>query len=727
MDVRLSGPLERALARIPERQRAALILAELHDLSGLELAEAMGVSHVAARAILTRARESLRRALAAETGRREGRRGRARRAARPERARRPMTLPFRRRHHDAEAGHDRARTLMSDGLLVTARARRRGLARRGTSTAAPSAAATGRPSAPTAGCSEPSATRHRSRRATCGPGRPRPSIARRSNEAPRRPREPPATRGAEAAGGRSRSAPPRASSCSPSSSGRRSFRPSVPPTSTAQGTLPIAVGPTAGPTGLALPEADPVAIFRETANGSWELVYKDVKEVCPPSDRNCVPKPANEGEAQPIDLGERPSNITLSPTEPQLVIASESNGRQPRPGARRPGRRARRDACTDRHRAAHRATAERREPKPADRDAGTDAAGRDRDRDGRQGRRRRRVLRRRPLAGVLREPADGSTGPDLYLWSPGQPVATAVTSDHQTYFSSWHDGAVLASRVEIPGEPAAPDASAEPDATDKPGKGNQGGGNQGGGKPARRQARRPRPRPSGLSRQPAPRASPSRADRSRSSSIPRRSSARTSRVRTSGCRSSTRRAGSSCTGPGRSAATTAARGRSAPASSSSTDGRPATSPTPSVEPASNEPGASVEPSPRRRSSVPRASRMILVPGLKATFEASFDPDGARLAIWVGEALDEEVGRLHLLVLDPRDRRGRRRGRRSRARRRSGGSRSTTAAGVGHARAARTARRASSRCWAGRATSSARSRPSPDRTCTCPDRPGRTVP
>jgi RNA polymerase sigma-70 factor, ECF subfamily len=66
MDVRLSGPLERALARIPERQRAALLLAELHDMSGLELAEAMGVSHVAARAILTRARESLRRALAEE-------------------------------------------------------------------------------------------------------------------------------------------------------------------------------------------------------------------------------------------------------------------------------------------------------------------------------------------------------------------------------------------------------------------------------------------------------------------------------------------------------------------------------------------------------------------------------------------------------------------------------------------------------------------------------------
>lgn len=66
MDVRLSGPLARALERIPERQRAALLLAELHDLTGLELATALGVSHVAARALLTRARDSLRRALATE-------------------------------------------------------------------------------------------------------------------------------------------------------------------------------------------------------------------------------------------------------------------------------------------------------------------------------------------------------------------------------------------------------------------------------------------------------------------------------------------------------------------------------------------------------------------------------------------------------------------------------------------------------------------------------------
>jgi RNA polymerase sigma-70 factor (ECF subfamily) len=63
---RLSADLERALLRIPPRQRQALLLAELHDLTGLELAEAMGVSHVAARALLTRGRESLRQALAVE-------------------------------------------------------------------------------------------------------------------------------------------------------------------------------------------------------------------------------------------------------------------------------------------------------------------------------------------------------------------------------------------------------------------------------------------------------------------------------------------------------------------------------------------------------------------------------------------------------------------------------------------------------------------------------------
>ncbi len=84
MEAHLSADLQRALQRIPPRQRSALLLAELHDLTGVELAAALGVSHVAARALLTRARESLRQALAEEkqrTGDREAAADAAREAA----------------------------------------------------------------------------------------------------------------------------------------------------------------------------------------------------------------------------------------------------------------------------------------------------------------------------------------------------------------------------------------------------------------------------------------------------------------------------------------------------------------------------------------------------------------------------------------------------------------------------------------------------------------------
>jgi RNA polymerase sigma-70 factor (ECF subfamily) len=66
---RLTGELERALLAIPERQRMALLLAEVQGLSGPELAEAMSTSHDAARALLSRARESLRQSLAVERAR----------------------------------------------------------------------------------------------------------------------------------------------------------------------------------------------------------------------------------------------------------------------------------------------------------------------------------------------------------------------------------------------------------------------------------------------------------------------------------------------------------------------------------------------------------------------------------------------------------------------------------------------------------------------------------
>jgi len=66
---RLSAEMERALAAVPPRQRQALLLAEIGELTGVELAETLGVSHEAARALLTRARESLRQSLAVERAR----------------------------------------------------------------------------------------------------------------------------------------------------------------------------------------------------------------------------------------------------------------------------------------------------------------------------------------------------------------------------------------------------------------------------------------------------------------------------------------------------------------------------------------------------------------------------------------------------------------------------------------------------------------------------------
>lgn len=66
METTGSGQLQRALDRVPERQRTALLLNELHDFSGIELAAALGISHLAARALLARGRKHLRQALDAE-------------------------------------------------------------------------------------------------------------------------------------------------------------------------------------------------------------------------------------------------------------------------------------------------------------------------------------------------------------------------------------------------------------------------------------------------------------------------------------------------------------------------------------------------------------------------------------------------------------------------------------------------------------------------------------
>ena len=44
-------------------------------------------------------------------------------------------------------------------------------------------------------------------------------------------------------------------------------------------------------------------------------------------------------------------------------------------------------------------------------------------------------------------PADGSHGPDIYIWRPGDREALRITDDHSTYFGSWAGGRIVASRA----------------------------------------------------------------------------------------------------------------------------------------------------------------------------------------------------------------------------------------------------------------------------------------
>ena len=562
-----------------------------------------------------------------------------------------MTLPFRRRHHDAESGHDRARMLMSDGLLATLEPE--------------DAAWLGRHLNGCAECGRDwKAFRadHRLLRSLRDqpPEPPRELWARTSaaldREAHRR-GAPAASRAAREQGRRGgwRALPLGAAASVVVLAvfiGSRIFDPGIPLTSAAPGTN-VAVVPTAAPTGLDLPPADPVAIFRETANGSWELVYKDVAEVCPKSNPSCVPKPSNDGEAQAIDLGEAPSQIVLK--KGKLVIASEPTGGNPGevlvvPVAG-PGETPE-PTVTDPPTAPPSPPSSGETPAPTPAGAIKIATG-------------VRVIGDvayspdgRWLA-FSAEPADGSTGPDLYLWSPGQPLAIALTSDHQTYFSSWHDGAILASRVEITGEPTAPGASADPgasakpDATDRPGRGNQGGGGPRASEapPAAPTATAAVPDASG---QPDGGAAPAVEGHPISFLLDPETLERTDLTRpdvwlpvidptgrfvvywSGTLRSDDGRTWS--LGAGELVLDRWSTGHSGPGASAA--------------PESTGPSASARPSPSAPPIGPAGSPATVVPGVKATFKARFAPDGERLAIWVGEALDEEVGRLHLLVLDP---------------------------------------------------------------------------
>ena len=44
-------------------------------------------------------------------------------------------------------------------------------------------------------------------------------------------------------------------------------------------------------------------------------------------------------------------------------------------------------------------------------------------------------------------PADGSHGPDVYVWTVGDAQARAVTDDHSSFFASWSGRRIVVSRL----------------------------------------------------------------------------------------------------------------------------------------------------------------------------------------------------------------------------------------------------------------------------------------
>lgn len=60
---RRAETLDQALEQLPERQRAAIVLVHLHELSGKEAARVLGVTDTALESLLSRARRALRQLL----------------------------------------------------------------------------------------------------------------------------------------------------------------------------------------------------------------------------------------------------------------------------------------------------------------------------------------------------------------------------------------------------------------------------------------------------------------------------------------------------------------------------------------------------------------------------------------------------------------------------------------------------------------------------------------
>ena len=527
MDARLSGDMQRALERIPERQRAALLLAELHDLTGLELAAALGVSHVAARALLTRARESLRQALAAE---------RAADAA-AEAADGAATMSrfgrVARRPDQWSSPHERARTRAAERIDVAAGSGRGRLARRASRRVRRAAPRSPPPTTPTASSCGRCATSRSSRRATSGRGRRPASSARPRVVAGTPPRRATAAdrslavpdRGAvgdrrrghrrrrdgavrwlarpadrrphRLAGGRRRDPgrrgrrpcrrPPRRW---PSRAGSVGWVHSTDDGAFAYNTSPRRPRlPAGGPARLRGPRRQ-----RRRSASRWRPTPRSI--IGSPTDDQAVVVGSDGSGADQVFLLSLPAEPRRRPTDAECH-AGRARPRRPRrprraPRRRRPRRRRASRAARPRSPRHRRATTPSTEPR--DRDPGTHPGRRPPEPTPAATPEPTPIPTASPQAtataiaiatGVkvvgqsaafsadgtwfafTAEPADGSAGPDIYVWHMGDETADRLTTDGSSVFASWAGDTVVGSRLVVDdtgadGVPAAVSFIADP-------------------------------------------------------------------------------------------------------------------------------------------------------------------------------------------------------------------------------------------------------------------------
>jgi hypothetical protein len=398
------------------------------------------------------------------------------------------------------------------------------------------------------------------------------------------------------------------------------------------------------PTPLAVAAGD-VGWVRPAADGRWELVISKVDEVCPTARKGCQPL-GQDTPSRTVDLGGSPTGVTLSPKQDQLVVQSSGKGSaqpdkvyvvplpssgpgQTEPPASEPPATATPPASVSPSKSPviviPSATPGSTPSGAIEIASGVTVVG-------------EAAYSTDGWLAFSARPTDGSSGPDLYLWHVGDKAATQVTTDHRTFFSGWLGNQVLASQVLVPA--VAPHgsaaSSAEPAAT-------------AGSSPL-------------VSGSPAASALPEafhpvsflldpvtgvRSDLTQPDVwLPVVDPRHKVTAYWSGTLVPTADGLDWQLGEGQLVVDRWVEPGSAPSPSKPA----AASSGPSTEPTAD-PSASSSTAPLEVVG-PSGSPVSLDVGTVAVFKALFDPDGTRLAVWAADDPIADVGRLHLLVIDP---------------------------------------------------------------------------